>query len=335
MIEQLAAKHTGDILQYSMAHTPDHTSLVLVDDRSELSRLLARAYKEQIPGAEVLDFYAMEPEALIAKVRTLGAKDLLVLVQSASFRMESFRIRVDAMQRDVKVVEHSNLARMTGPDAALYVDALAYDHVYYRTVGRALQARLNRTSRTVVHSGAAKPLVYDSPFEEAKLNTGDFEGLKNVASTFPIGEVFTESKDLEALNGEVRIFSFANSDYLVEMAENPITLVIEKGRVADVHDSVEGLDRVLEQIHAHEGEVWVREFGLGMNRAFSRDRSVNDVTAYERVHGVHLSLGAKHGVYKKPNLRARDARFHVDVFVDTHRVVLDEVDIYFPNEWRG
>ena len=38
----------------------------------------------------------------------------------------------------------------------IYVDALAYDRAYYRGVGRALQSRLDRARRAVLHSAAGE-----------------------------------------------------------------------------------------------------------------------------------------------------------------------------------
>jgi hypothetical protein len=60
----------------------------------------------------------------------------------------------------------------------------------------------------------------------------------------------------------------------------------------------------------------------------SRERRVSDVGAFERVCGVHLSLGARHGVHKKPHLNPREARHHVDTFVVTDRFLLDDEVVF-------
>jgi hypothetical protein len=46
---------------------------------------------------------------------------------------------------------------------------------------------------------------------------------------------------------------------------------------------------------------------------------------------VHLSLGRKHGMYAKPGFKRGDGKFHVDIFIDTKTVTLDD-DIVFENE---
>ena len=78
--------------------------------------------------------------------------------------------------------------------------------------------------------------------------------------------------------------------------------------------------------------LWVRELGLGLNRAFTKDRVVSDVGTYERMHGVHLSLGAKHNVYKKPDFKftPRTAKHHVDIFAVTQAVLLDGEKVKYP-----
>jgi leucyl aminopeptidase (aminopeptidase T) len=112
-------------------------------------------------------------------------------------------------------------------------------------------------------------------------------------------------------------------------------LVVEGGRVIDAQNSSREFEAVLEDIRAADGEVWLREFGLGMNRAFGPDRTVSDIGTFERMCGVHLSLGAKHHTYNKPNIRKKTARRHVDVFVDTQRVLIDDEVIYQDGGWLG
>jgi aminopeptidase len=210
---------------------------------------------------------------------------------------------------------------------------MAYDPGYYRGVGHALKARMDAASSARVESLGDR-LRFDCPLEPAKLNIGHFAGLKNTGSMFPIGEVFSEASDLTRVDGRVNIYGFADTSFRLNVPEAPITLVVERGRVVQALNSTNELDRVLSVIAADEGEVWLRELGFGMNRAFSRDRCVSDVGAFERVCGVHLSLGARHGVYKKPHLNPREVRYHVDTFVVTDRVLLDDDVVYADGAWQ-
>jgi hypothetical protein len=327
-----AAQHTRDILTLSVKYKTDRAAVVLYDGDSALATLLAAAYAESLPSARHLRFHDFPPAEILRAFASLVPGDLVVLVQSTSFRLASFRIRTELVKRGVKVVEHANLGRMSGDEIPAYVDSLAYDPDYFRGVGDALKERIDRAALTEIDSGG-ELLIYDSPFESAKLNTGDFANLKNAGSGFPIGEVFTEARDLERVNGRVRVFAFADLDFFVRTVAKPITLTVVRGRVTEAHDSTPEFDLVLSKIRAHEGEVWVRELGFGLNRAFSPSRIVSDVGAYERVCGIHLSLGAKHGVFKKPALPAEDARFHVDVFPVTERVTLDGDVVFQDGAW--
>ena len=312
--ESAASRNVRDTLAIAMEHTADHAALIVTDDRTELARLLARAYEKSLPEARVILFDEAGPDVTKAAFAELGEGDLVVLVQSSVFQIPEFRTRVELYRRHIKVIEHSNLGRMGAHEIEHYVAALAYDPAYYRTVGHALKARMD-TARTARIESGGETLFFDSPLESAKINIGDFSGLKNVGSQFPIGEVFTEAQDLEAVHGRTTIYGFTDTSLCLNIPARPITLVIERGRVTSALDSTSDFDEVLRVIRAHEGEVWLRELGFGMNRAFSRERRVADVGAFERVCGVHLSLGARHGVYKKPHLNHREVRYHVDSFV--------------------
>jgi hypothetical protein len=329
----VAAAHLGDVLAQVVQHGPEQSALVVYDTRSDLARALAEGYRRNLPGAAFIDFDSVDPAEVLAAFRRLQSADLVVLIQSTNFRLEAFRIRVELFKLGLKVIEHVHLSRMPGAQGAHYIESLAYDPAYYRGVGLALKARIDGASSATVDSGG-ETLVFASKLEPAKLNIGDYSGMNNVGGQFPIGEVFTEAQDLEAVNGRVRVHVFGDTSYLVNRPATPITLVIERGRVTGAENATPEFERLLEIIRADEGEVWVRELGFGMNRAFTRERRVNDIGTYERMCGIHLSLGAKHGVYPKPGFKRKDARYHVDIFAVTEAVYLDDHLVYRDGAWQ-
>ncbi|HKO52898.1 MAG TPA: hypothetical protein VJV79_34555 [Polyangiaceae bacterium] len=333
-IADAARRNIRDTLAIAVDHTNGQTALVIGDEHSELSRLLLQAYRACLPEAQVLLFDAARADAVKAAFAALREQDLVVLIQSSVFRIPEFRTRVELFKRGIKVIEHSNLDRMAADEVEHYVAALAYDPAYYRVVGHALKARMDIAASARIES-EGELLCFDGPLELAKLNIGDFAGLKNVGSLFPIGEVFTEARDLERVHGRVKIYAFTDISFRLNVPPVPITLLIERGRVIGALDSSADFEQVLAAIRSDEGEVWLRELGFGMNRAFSRERRVADVGAFERVCGVHLSLGARHGVYKKPHLDRRQARHHVDTFVLTSRVLLDDEIVFADGAWRA
>ena len=327
-----AASHLRDVLAVVVEHGPAQQALVVYDTRSDLARALTEGYRRNLQGGVFIDFDSVAPEAVLAAFKRMHAADLVVLIQSTNFRLEAFRIRVELFKLGLKVIEHVHLARMPGAHGAHYIEALAYDSAYYRTVGQALKARIDTATCAAVHGGG-EVLLFASALEPAKLNIGDYNGMNNIGGQFPIGEVFTEAQDLEAVNGRVQVHVFGDTSYMVNRPATPITLVIERGRVVGTLDATPEFDKLLAIITADEGEVWVRELGFGMNRAFTRERRVNDIGTYERMCGIHLSLGAKHGVYQKPGFKRKDARYHVDVFAVTDAVYLDDELVYKDGGW--
>ncbi|MBL4769914.1 MAG: hypothetical protein JKY61_01910 [Planctomycetes bacterium] len=329
---EIAGKHVGDILKHAIQLEEHEATVVVWDSQCELNAAIAQAYQRCLPEATFINYDSTSPETILAAFEILEPGDLVVLVQSTKFRLAAWRLRLELFKRDLKVIEHPHLLRMPGEEALIYIDSLAYDPVYYRGVGRALKARLEAAQVGIVHS-RGEQLVFPAGFDKPGLNVGDYSEMKNVGGQFPIGEVFTESLDLEAVHGRVVIGLFGDMDFTVNRPENPITLIVEKGRVVGTENSTPGFDTVLESIRADEGEVWLREFGLGLNKAFTRDRMVTDIGSYERMCGVHLSLGSKHSVYKKPQIKKKHARQHVDVFVMTDSVTLDGQEIYCDEDW--
>jgi aminopeptidase len=332
-LREQAARNIRDTLALAIEYAPPQRALVVFDRRCELNEVLTEAYRRALPHGEFIDFDTVEPAQILEAFARLQQKDLVVLVQTSSFRLNDYRIRMELFKLGLKVVEHMHLSRMPGEQGVVYIEALAYDPAYYRGLGHRLKARIDRARRGVVDSGGEQ-LVFASPFEEAKLNIGDYGAMKNVGGLFPIGEVFTEAQDLEAVNGRVRVFVFGDTSFHINRPSTPITMIVERGRVVGAENSTPEFDRMLEIIRAHEGEVWVRELGFGMNRAFSFERTVDDIGTYERMCGIHLSLGAKHGQYQKPQFKRKDARYHVDIFAITEAVYLDEERVYENGSWQ-
>lgn len=320
-----AAKNVGDIVRLAIKLDPAKRALVVFDERTPLSRLLASAYRVALPDAEFLDFDAGGVTGFFDALAKFSPGDLVVLVQSSSFRLNQFRIRIELFKRGLAAVEHLHLERAADErQMAIYVDALAYDPSYYVTAGRALKERIDRAETAVVRCKGTV-LTYEGGMEPAKLNVGDYAGMQNVGGTFPIGEVFSEPRDLSRVNGEAMIFAFAGVDHHVQIHE-PFKIIVEHGLVKAV-GAPPAFEEVLDQVRSEE-TVLLREFGLGLNPAMGKHAVLSDITAFERQKGLHFSLGEKHGVYKKPGLHPKKTHFHIDVFVDAERIELDGEAIY-------
>ena len=331
-LTRTATLNLNTIINLVFNHTDKETAVVVYDKNSLLSNVLSEAYKRCLPNAIFIDFDQCSPDEILETLNSLQANDLVALVQSTNFRLDAFRIRVELFKRKIKVIEHPHISRISDEDASYYIDSLKYDSEYFRGVGHALKAKIDSSAHGVIDSGG-EFLVYGSGFESAKLNIGDYSEMPNVGGQFPIGEVFTEIKDLTALNGRLRIFIFGGTNYRINKPKIPITLIIKEGQVVDCENSTPEFDQVLFNIRRDEGTVWVRELGFGLNRAFSKTRTVDDIGSYERMCGIHVSLGAKHGMYGKPGFKRNDGKYHLDVFADTHSVTLGDEVIYKDDTW--
>lgn len=320
------------ILTHAVQHAPEQSAVVIYDLDCDLTILMMKAYTRCLPHAKTHRYEDLGPVKVMDAFEGLVAGDLVVLLQTTRFRVEAFRLRMELFRRSLKVIEHPHLGRMAQAEVSTYVDSLAYDGDYYRGVGKALQKRIDQCKVGVVE-GDGEKLVYGAGFEKALLNVGDYSNMKNVGGQYPIGEVATESKRLEDLNGRVKIHSFGDRAFHVNQPSEPITLVVDQGRVVATEGSTPEFDLVLAAIRADEGEVLVREFGLGLNRAMTRERVVADIGSYERMCGIHLSLGSKHHIYKKPGIKKKQTKHHVDVFAVTDAVRFDDEVVYENGAW--
>lgn len=319
-----AAAHLTQILRDAFEMQPSEETVVVYDTEAPLSQILVEGYRQAVPTGRFINFAETTPEELLALFETLKARDLVVLVQSTNFRLSEFRIRIELFKRELKTIEHVHLGRLHGDEITTYIDALAYDPNYYRPKGRALKEKLDHASTVAVECDGTT-LTYEGGLEETKLNIGDYREMKNVGGLFPIGEVFTEARDLTKVNGQARIFAFAGDDHLVRRYE-PFLVTITDG-ILSAPDSPPEFQAVLETIKKDE-DLLVRELGFGLNPAMGKDRMISDINAFERQQGVHLSIGAKHAIYAKPGLSRKHGRYHVDIFVDVTKITIDGQTVF-------
>ena len=130
------------------------------------------------------------------------------------------------------------------------------------------------------------------------------------------------------MNGTVMVNTYPNTDFSIERVES-FPLHIKNGRFLNNANFPEGFQKIYQMILEHEGEVMVREIGFGLNSAISTEHPLSDVNFHERKHGLHLSLGKKHGIYGKKLPKTMLRRYHIDLFVDLDRVETPEHGIIF------
>jgi hypothetical protein len=321
---QTAAGYIQNILKRSLKRAQTERVLVVFDRQSGLSSIMADAYQAAIPDGTFLDFDVAGEAGVRSALDELKEGDLVILVQSTSFRLNEFRIRIELFNRKLKTIEHVHLNRMPEEQWATWIETLSFNPEEGGETGRKLKAILDQAQTITMECGDLK-LTWNGGLEAAKMNIGDYTGMDNIGGTFPIGEVFTEAKVLENTNGALKIYAFADQDFLVKFYE-PFTAFVKDGLIEAGPDAPPEFVSVLEKIRLDERAI-VREFGLGLNAAISQHKPLADITAFERVLGPHLSLGEKHGVYKKPGIPTK-SRYHVDVFPAADRILADSKVIY-------
>jgi aminopeptidase len=323
-----ATKNIGDILKICLEfdNTGNSKALVVYDTQNGLTQIITQAYKNCLPNAKFIDFDQLSKEEVIAEFALMNPNDLVVQIQSMNFRLDDFRIRLHLFNQKLRVIEHLHLQRNKEDVWDVYVDSLSYDLSWYRIVGPKLQENLASTNTLEIYSKDAV-LRVTAGLEIPKPNLGDYTGMENVGGTFPIGEVFTEAKDFASMNGSVYIYAFADKEFNIDMHE-PFRIDIKEGIVVGyADDAPQMFVEVYEAVKTLERPL-IREIGFGLNRSMTKEKYLGDITAFERILGLHLSMGEKHSVYKKEGIIAKKSRFHVDLFLATDYVVCDGKTIF-------
>lgn len=314
--------------------------LIIYDLNSPIAERLFDAYVELLPAARKVDYYAKKPEEVIAEVDLCKPADLVILIESSSFRMSNFRWRLELFNRGLRVIEHAHLGNNLPEQTETYLETLRDDSEYFERVGNALAEKLAVADQVKVVSDGGAELIYSGDFEEVKKNLGNFVGRANKGCGFPIGEVFTEPTDLLAVNGVVEIFAFADTEHRVVYPDKPFVLSVKNGEIEWNRDSAsnrwaEKFAEVMALLKSEnpDGRIWARELGFGLNRGVSRTNRLDDISAYERLSGVHMSLGLKHDIYRGKMEKGKAERYHIDIFPAAREIWIDEQKVFESGSW--
>ena len=322
-----AIVNVNDILNICINHDQSRRSLVVYDNDFGLTQLLTSAYKSVLTNnADFVDFNSKTREEIIDLFNSLQKDDLVVLIQSTNFLLNEFRIRLHLFNLGLRVVEHMHLARNDESVWDVYVNSLEYDKNWLPVIAPKLKSALDQSKKLRIISGDAQ-LEVNGKLEDAKLNIGDYTGMINIGGTFPIGEVFTEAEDFSAMNGSFYVYAYADKNFNVQMHE-PFMVTINNGLIISCADNTPAdfLD-MIELVKSYERPL-IRELGFGLNKAITKERFLSDITAFERILGLHFSLGEKHSVYKKDGITTNKTKFHIDIFPVVDEVYADDVLIF-------
>jgi len=287
---------------------------------------MTAAYRNALPDARFIDFDKTSKEDILAAFDEMKPKDLVVLIQSSNFLLDAFRIRLHLFEKGLKVIEHLHLHRNTEKVWDVYINSIAYDINWYRNIGPWIKSKLDPAKELCIE-GEDAVLTVSGPLLPSLLNIGNYAGMKNVGGTLPIGEVISECVNFEDMNGSMKLFAYADTDFET-MILKPFRVDIKESLVVGWNENTpESFGRMVENVKKYERPI-IRELGFGLNRAVTKERYLEDITAFERLVGLHLSLGEKHSIYKKEGIVAHKSKFHIDIFLVTDRMLVDGVPFF-------
>ncbi len=335
--------HVKNILKKNYNVQKNQHVLLIYDEECELAKILSTAYKTVLTqhileynsecNFESILFYEYTEEKIRIILNNLPKNSLVILVQTNSFRMSTYRFRADLFREGHSVIEHARLGHNTPSEIATYISSLTYDMPRYVRVCNTIEDLLMKNKKITIVSTETKTekkciLEIDSEYEKPTKNTGDFTNKKIIAAGFPIGEIFTEAKDLENINGSIIVFGFPRSDHKTFFCE-PFTVNIKDGKLIG-HTGPLEFTEIIELIKAEEGSVFIREIGFGLNTYLGINNKITEPTAFERFCGMHFSLGKKHTMYRHKFKRKDIQKFHIDIFCNVETVTIGK-EIIFEN----
>lgn len=288
--------------------------------------------KEEDLIQEIASETDRKAEIIKNELISLPVGSIVILVQSTNFRLSTFRIRLELFHRWVHVIEHNHLAYIPDNQFETFARSLEYRTPEYTSLEASFASMLENAKTIEIISPLWNNLSFWS-VEKIRGNTGNYTNVINKWGTFPIGEVFTEARDLDSVNGTCLVDTFPNLDFSIEVVE-PFELVIKDWRVLRSENFPEKFQRLYDLIVQFEWEVRVRELGFGLNPAISTTTPLKDINFHERKLWIHLSLWKKHGIYGKKLPKTELQRFHIDVFLDIEKVCIDGKNIYQDNCWK-
>ncbi|MEI7510856.1 MAG: hypothetical protein WCJ84_01720 [Candidatus Peregrinibacteria bacterium] len=319
---------TADILKKQLG-VADEPQILIFDRQSPLSNLLANAYVQNMPKAEIINFDEWDPQEITQKLLVLPAGATVILVQSRDFRLDDFRIRLKLFNNGVGCLEHTHLQYFYPEQYETYADALVFRGEYYKNLGIRLAEKIENSLETKIFSRDGSVLSFGK-MEKCQVNHGLFSEQKNRGGGAICGEVFSEALDFSTVNGEMMVSCYPDKDLRIVVCK-PFRVRIEKSMLHcdDPLCPQDFRENILERItREEEGEVMVREAGFGLNPAISIKTPLADVNAFERMAGFHLSLGKKHNIYRQKIHKKIVQRYHIDIFADLERIEVDRVCVF-------
>ncbi len=310
----------------------DEKIVVVFDAETELSQKIHQAHRKLTPKAEFIK-YNPEDKELRDKLMGLPEGSSVFLIQSVSFRIEDFRIRLSLFHKGIGCLEYSHLAWYEEKNEGdNFLESLEWQGEEFHRLGTAINERMIEDDTLKIYSGKNGEHVLDfGKMEKGFINDGRFYQQKNRGGSVVCGEIFSEAENLRGVNGEISINCYPDERFRILECE-PFTITIENGIVTKWTENTPQLfvesivERIKESETDPEGnhECMVREAGFGLNPKLSLQKQICFVSTFERQAGFHISLGKKHPIYRKKFGKEVVQRYHIDIFSDLFKITTEK-----------
>ena len=329
-IEQLIS----DIVLKQMG-CKDEKIVVVFDADCELSQKIHQAHRKVTPNAEFIKYNPEKNQELRDHLMGLPEGSSVFLIQSVSFRIENFRIRLSLFHKGIGCLEYSHLAWYDEKNEGdNFLEALEWQGEEFYRLATQINERMIEDDTLKVYSGKNGEHVLNfGKMETGFINDGRFYQQKNRGGSVVCGEIFSEAVDLRGVQGEISINCYPDERFRIVECE-PFTLTITDGVISHWSENTPDLvvssiiERIKESETDEEGnpEVMVREAGFGLNPKLSLQKQICFVSTFERQAGFHISVGKKHPIYRKKFDKTVVQRYHIDIFADLYKITSEKKD---------
>ncbi len=317
-------QNTHDILFKHIGIEKDAQVIIVYDTEISLTEELKKSYEKHLIDPVLIDFPNTEEEVILEEIDKLRKGDLVILIQTGSFRMSKFRWRLELFHRGMKVIEHPRLGHNKPEEYQTYIDALTCDLEENTKKAEHISKVVSEAKEVTFTSQDGSEFSVQGPFEDMKPNLGVYEQGQNVGGGFPVGEVFTEPVNLNAFNGELSIRAYPSMEHKVVICE-PFRVEVKDGFLSYPDSAPEEFKELMKLIETENehGKIPMREMGLGLNKHISFDKALSETSAFERQQGLHFSLGMKHNIYRKKVPKTVNQKYHIDIYIDVKTMAAD------------
>ncbi|MFH1400142.1 MAG: hypothetical protein ABIH41_01360 [Nanoarchaeota archaeon] len=261
---------------------------------------------------------------LIEQLRRLPPRSAIIISMSnrlGSIGRVGLSFRKYARQNQHKFISASSFGGIRSEQAANIIDTFDIDyHDLQRNAAR-IKASMDAAREIHVTSKEGSDFIVNVDGKTAVANAGDYTRF-GTGGNLPCGETYIPPEGRQGVEGTIVVDGSIRLRDQTILAQNPLELRIEKGKIARISDSPEGrmLANTLDWADAHaknpDGNRRIGEFSMALNK---KARVVGATIIDEKTFGTcHIANGSNAwfggNIYAKIHLDhiIRHPKIHAD-----------------------